>query len=201
MVRPKGAGPLTIPLVVAYSPCFAPNSTHGAPLAFPSCTPPSQSSAFLTVGTPDANGQGARSIGAAHLEPVLGDPATPINEADVKIDLSVTDVRLKTDLSDYPGQLQFVFPLDITETAAGVASTLLEVPLAVAVNCTTTADSTVGSTCATSTTANTLVPGSITEGQRAVIGVGQIQVFDGGATEVAGAADSTLFMVQGVFVP
>src|SRR6266540_822347 len=62
-VRPKGASPLHASLVPAYKQCTGTgNRTHGAPLAFPSCAPPVQTSNSLTVGTPDANGAGANSI-------------------------------------------------------------------------------------------------------------------------------------------
>src|SRR6185312_10670410 len=61
--RPKGASPLRVALVPAYEPCTAPNRTHGPPLAFGSCAPPQQSSSDLTLGTPDANGQPAVSVG------------------------------------------------------------------------------------------------------------------------------------------
>ena len=54
--RPTGATPVRVSLVPAYEPCTSPNRTHGPPLAFPSCSPPVQTSDFLTVGTPDANG-------------------------------------------------------------------------------------------------------------------------------------------------
>ena len=57
-VRPKGATPFRVPTVPAFKGCLtgSANDTHGAPLAFPSCNPPVQTSSFLTVGTPDANG-------------------------------------------------------------------------------------------------------------------------------------------------
>ena len=55
--RPGGATPLRVPLVPAYQSCSAPNSTHGAPLSFPSCNPPDLESQVLTVGTPDSNGK------------------------------------------------------------------------------------------------------------------------------------------------
>ena len=42
--RPKGATPLRASMVPAFKACAAPNRTHGAPLAFPSCNPPVQSS-------------------------------------------------------------------------------------------------------------------------------------------------------------
>ena len=62
-VRPKGATPLRASLVPAFKACTVPNRTHGAPLAFPSCNPPVQTSNFLTIGSPDANGAGANSTG------------------------------------------------------------------------------------------------------------------------------------------
>ena len=37
--RPKGATPLRVSLVPAYQECTSPDKTHGAPLAFPSCSP------------------------------------------------------------------------------------------------------------------------------------------------------------------
>ena len=59
-----------------------------------------------------------------------------------------------------------------------------------------------GANCNLLTTANTLVPGTVTGGKRAVWGLGQVQVDDGGADGDADTAgDNTLFMVQGVFVP
>ena len=48
--------PLRVPLVPAYRACAAPNREHGPPLAFGSCNPPVLRSDYLTVGTPDANG-------------------------------------------------------------------------------------------------------------------------------------------------
>ena len=64
-----------------------------------------------------------------------------------------------------------------------------------------TADTTIGSTCAVSTSANAVTPGAVKSGKRAVWGLGQVQVYDGGASGVAGSSDATLFMDQGVFVP
>ena len=66
-VRPRGASPLRVSLVPAYAHCTAPNRTHGPPLAFGSCSPPSQTSPNVTVGTPDANGAAANSTGFARF--------------------------------------------------------------------------------------------------------------------------------------
>ena len=52
--RPKGATPLRVSLVPAFTECTAPNRTHAAPLSFSSCHPPTQTSTAATVGTPDA---------------------------------------------------------------------------------------------------------------------------------------------------
>jgi hypothetical protein len=38
-------------------------------------------------------------------------------------------------------------------------------------------------------------------GKRTICQLGQVQVYDGGASGVAGASDATLFEDQGVFVP
>ena len=91
-------------LVPAYEECTSANRTHGPPLAFPSCNPQQESSS-LTVGTPDANGQAAQSIGFARYTVQRGNPATPADEADVGIQVSITDVRRSSDLEDYTGEV------------------------------------------------------------------------------------------------
>ena len=49
--KPINASPLRIPLIVAFGGCTSGNSTHGAPLDFPSCNPPSPSSGTVKTGT------------------------------------------------------------------------------------------------------------------------------------------------------
>jgi hypothetical protein len=71
-------------------PCSSPNRTHGPPLGFGSCSPPAQEPGQLTVGTPDANDQGAKSLGHLRINPVVGDSATPADEADVGLRASIT---------------------------------------------------------------------------------------------------------------
>src|SRR5207249_5054299 len=89
--------------------------THGLPLAFPSCAPPTQQSGFLTVGSPDANGADANSIGSLRIDAIPGDPSTPTDEADVRLLLSITDVRNRPAPTDYTGQLQGLLPIRITD--------------------------------------------------------------------------------------
>ena len=211
-VRPKGASPLRASLVPSYKACGTPNRTHGAPLAFPSCNPPVQSSSFLTLGTPDANGAGANSVGSILLRVKASSPE------DVLINSSISDVRCQpatsasvcnsangTDGPDYSGQVQGNATIRISDHYNGPglneAATVVDIPFPVNGTCANTTSTTVGGTCTIATTANAVTPGSVKDTQRAVVEIGQLQVFDGGASGVAGAADATLFEVQGIFIP
>jgi hypothetical protein len=194
--RPRGATPLRVPLTIAYRACTSPNRTHGAPLSFGSCAIPQQASDQLTVGTPDANGQGANSIGSMSYR---------VLTSDVQIAFSLTDVRKKSDLSDYTGELLADEALRITDRQSGPSQdepgTVTDTHFPVTVPCASTASATIGSTCAVTTTANALVPGAVGMGKRAIWELGQVKVFDGGASGVAGSSDAKLFAEQGVFIP
>jgi plastocyanin len=193
--RPKGATPLYASLAPAYKPCTSPNRTHGAPLSSGSCNPPVQVSDFLTVGTPDANSQAANSIGSARLKALSGD---------VSINTSITDVRNKSDLSDYTGQLQEKLPLRITDKLSGPSSNepaTGDTTFAVTIPCSATTDTTIGSTCSINTTANAVVPGSVVASARSIWQTSGVQIFDGGADGLASTAPNTLFADQALFVP
>jgi hypothetical protein len=103
--RPKGATPFRASLVPAYEQCTSSNSTHGAPLSFPSCRPAAPVSQYLTIGTPDSNGLAARSEGSLTVRAQPGDTATFADEADALIEFSYMGV-LKKDLTDYTGELE-----------------------------------------------------------------------------------------------
>ena len=206
--RPKGATPLRVALVPAYRQCTSPNRVHGPPLAFPACSPPAQESASLTVGTNDANGRAANSIGFLRVDVVPGDPATSADEADVVLTQRITDVRRRADLLDYTGELQGTLALRITDrwnntTAGGgsTAATVVDIPFPVPASCAATADPAVGGTCATATSVDALVPGAVAEGKRAVWSAEQYAVADGGADGLVGTSPNTLFARQGLFVP
>jgi hypothetical protein len=194
--RPRGATPTYAPLTIAYKPCTAPNTTHGAPLTFGSCKPPQQASDQLTVGTPDANGQAPAMVGAVTYNALAGD---------VRIGVNVTDVRNKSDLTDYTGQLQADQTLRITDRLNGGPSptetgTVQDTNFPVTVPCAATAGS-VGSTCSIVTTANSLVPGLLAAGRRTIWELGQVKVYDGGPDGIASTQPNTLFTVEGLFVP
>jgi hypothetical protein len=202
--RPKGATPLRVSLVPAYTACSAANRTHGPPLAFGSCAPPGQTSAELTVGTPDANGEPANSIGFVRLSVVAGDPATPADEADVQVSMSLSDVREQGSLADYTGELELSLGVRATDLANGPAgnepATVSDFTFPATVPCAATGGS-VGSTCSVTTTLDAVTPGAIVERKRSVWALGAVQVTDGGADGAAATDPNTLFARQGVFVP
>jgi hypothetical protein len=204
--HPRGASPMQIPLVPANTRCDAPNHTHGIPLAFPSCAPPTLTSSYLTVGTPDSNGKRTTMEAYILLKAIKGDPDTPEDEADVSITVHVNNVFNK-DLSDYTGSLRAELPVTITDhnslpsPGGAGAGTLVQVPLPFVVPCTADPDPLVGSDCTMNTTMDALAPGTVLEGLRSSWAIGQAQVFDGGLDGNALTADNTLFAVQGIFVP
>jgi hypothetical protein len=205
--RPKGATPTSVALVPAFKACTSSNASHGPPLATTSCSPADPSSDYLTVGTPDVNGQASNFSGNVSLKTVGEAPIVPGNgdQADVQIAVNLTDVRNAGDLSDYTGELRAVLPLRITDRYSGElldsAATTTDTPFGFNVDCSATAGPEGGS-CNVSTSADAVMGDLVREGQRGIWKVGQVQVFDGGADGDADTSgDNTLFAVQGTFLP
>jgi hypothetical protein len=203
--RPRSASPLRVSLVPAYEPCGAPNRTHGPPLAFSSCAPPDPASAFLTVGTPDSNGQPAKSTGYVRMAVVTGDPGTPADEADITLAASLTDVRAHDTLDDYAGELEATAAVRLTDRASGPAgderATVTDFAFPFALVCTPTADPGIGSECTASTTADALIPAVVVERKRAIWQLASVEVRDGGADGEVSTPGNTPFARQGLFVP
>jgi hypothetical protein len=218
--RPVGATPMRASLVPAYNQCTSPNRVHGPP-DFPggtnpdgSCNPPAQTSGQITVGTPDANGAGANSVGSVRMSVINGNPATTADEANVRYTVSITDVRCKPGAgacgaanaaggADYSGQVQARTGLRITDRYNGPSEvgTGQDTSFGVTVPCAGTASTAVGSACSIDTTADAVLPGVVKEVRRSIWQLGQVQVFDGGADGVVSTTPNTLFAVQGIFVP
>jgi hypothetical protein len=136
------------------------------------------------------------------MEP--GDPSTQADEANVKLSASITDVRSKSDLSDYAGELQAVLPLRITDSNNGAASdekATGDTSFTFTIPCTPSEDPDSGSDCTITTTADAVSPGAVVEGKQATWEVDAVKVYDGGADGIAATADNTLFMSQALFVP
>jgi hypothetical protein len=205
--RPKSATPATFSLVPAYETCTGANATHSAPLALPSCNPPVQTSDYLTVGSPDANGKPAASTGRLMLKVVGETPINPNNgdQADVQINLRITDVRKKSDLSDYTGDLRAVLGLRVTDKYNGewldYPGTATDTPFEFNASCAATTGPE-GGDCNVATTADAVMPDIAVEGKRAIWELDQARIYDGGADGDADTTgDNTLFEVQGVYAP
>jgi len=215
--RPKGATPLRVSTVPAFKQCTAPNRTHGLPLAFGSCNPPVQTSNFLTIGSPDANGANANSVGSIRLDVLVGVPGPP-DDSDVLIKANISDVRCTpaggaavcgtanaADGPDYSGEVQGTAIIRITDHYNGPGlnepATVQDEPFPVNATCVSTASTGTGGVCTANTSANAAVPGAVKDGQRASIELAQLQVNDGGADGQVATLDNTLFETQGIFIP
>ena len=197
-VRPASANWIHVSLVPASDACTAPNRTHGPPLAFGSCAPPSPGSEALTVGTPDANGAPVKAAAQVVYGVQPGNPSSPVDEADVVLKATVTDVRNAGALSDHVGTLSVRASTRVTDkynapTPAGYgAATVTDGALTFDLPCTATTDTTIGSTCVANTSVDAIVAGAVRERQRSVWELGAVEVRDAGGQA---------FMRQGVFVP
>jgi hypothetical protein len=172
-----------------------------------------QASNFLTVGTPDANGGPANATGF-----LLFKVKTTFPE-DVLISGNITDVHCLpatdagvcnqpngTDGSDYSGQLQANATIRITDhyngPGANEPATVVDLPFPVNLTCANTTDTSTGGTCDVTTSGAVVCPEcGVRQGERTVVEMAQVQVFDGGADGQVATNDNTLFMDQGVFIP
>ena len=217
--RPRGATPMRVSFVPWFQPCTSPNRTHGAPLAFGSCSPPFDNSPYLTVGTPDKNGAGANSIGTALFKTKVGVIGPP-EDSDVNVTINVTDIRCRPASgvtacgsantaggSDYTGQIYLVHHVRQTDRRNALGGGGFKYPGTVqdydlvgsiAAPCTQTAGTTIGSACSVSTSFNAVLPGSVLDNKRTVLELSYISMADGG---VNGNTPSFYFLDQGVFVP
>jgi len=226
--RPKGASPLRVPLVTAFQQCDGPdrvppdgtpNRTHGPPLAYPSCNPPVTISS-ARVGTPDATGSPAKSVGVVRYRAIVGAPGG-VDDADLAITFDVTDVLCRGPngapflpcgapnrvgaSEDYAGELRATVGVRITDKDNGGppgAGTMSDTSLSVTAPCVDNADTTIGASCSVTTTAEAVIPGSVKEGQRAIWQMGQVTVFDGGPDgDAETPTGDKVFLRQGIFIP
>jgi hypothetical protein len=210
-VRPRGATPLTVPLVPAYYPCTAPNRTHGGPLAYPSCNPPQQLGPYTTLGTPDANGAGAKSVGFVRLKATTGDVRITVAISDVRClpaeSATVCNSANSADGPDYSGPMLLDILFRVTDhgsgTGGGEAATMVDLPLASTsvfqIPCQNTTDTTIGGQCGIVTTYDAGVPGAVAAGKRTIWEVGQIIVDQ--LSGPSGHEHGYTFLKGGLFLP
>ncbi|MGH2979230.1 MAG: DUF7594 domain-containing protein [Solirubrobacterales bacterium] len=203
--RPRSASPLRAALVPAYDPCTAANRVHGPPLEHPSCNPPSQASDNVTVGTPDANGNTANSVGSFRYSVRVGNPGTTEDEADVALEFKLSDVRATGTLADYAGELQPRVTIRMTDRrngpGANESGTVEDLVLPATVPCVVTSDAGTGAACGLTTTLDALTPGLVREGARSIWELGPVEVLDGGADGDADTTPNEVFARQGIFIP
>jgi hypothetical protein len=213
--RPKGASPATFSLVPAYQQCQSPNSSHGAPLSYGSCKPPTQESGILTVGSPDANGRQANMVDSIKFR-VLSSPSS-----NVVLNVKINDVLCRATnaacpggpLSDYTGKLLIKATLKITDKFNGSpkieSATGQNYDLQLPIQCNATTG-TAGADCSGTSSVNSLYPGAVLAGQRAIWDIQNLQVLDpgpngtgfgAGCPATCGDGDETPFLRAGVFVP
>lgn len=209
-VRPKGATQVRSSLVTAFRTCEPDQASlvHGPPLEFASCASPLSASSYLTLGTPDLNGQPATGSGRVSVVEIGEGPPIILNngdQADAGYELVMSDVRKASDLSDYTGELQARATLRITDknnsVSGNAAATVTDTSISFNAPCTATANPNSGAICDVSTTAEALVPGMVKEARRTVWELGKLRVFDGGADGDADTGPNTLFLVGGLLVP
>jgi hypothetical protein len=137
---------------------------------------------------------------------IPGDPGGP-DDADVAITFSTTDVRDKTTLADYTGELRARVDLRITDKLNGAtgndSATVSDTPYGFTIPCTATGGTAnIGSSCSLTTSADALTGGTVLETRRTIWQLGAIEVLDGGSDgDGDTAAGNTVFLRQGVFIP
>jgi hypothetical protein len=212
--RPKGATPLRVTLVPAHSACTSANTSHGAPLAFPSCSPPVQTSSNVTVGTPDANGAAANATGFIKFTAFAGVPGPP-DESNIGVRSSITDVRCGAGATtcgaananggaDYTGELRVEFDVRLTDrdNSPLTTATANDFSLGVSVQCNGTADTATGSTCTLNTNTAAFLGACFHDSKRAIFELRDVRVMDGGPDgDGDTTGDNSLFARPGLFVP
>lgn len=220
--RQRVATPKREALVTAFEECRAQNATHAPPPISgnvdESCVPPHQTSDWLTT-SPAGRGSGYVLYRVLPFDPTPGD------QADVSIQVGITDVLCKGPNGgcvgagpgfDYAGQLSLTSDIRITdhnnETSAGPGfdktGTVEDVRMPpVPIPCVLTADSAAGGSCTVTTSINSVLPGVAQEGKRATWQLDRTEVYDGGPTgegniaSGCGVDQCTLFMTGGLFIP
>jgi TolB protein len=203
--HPQSATQLSSSLVPAFRQCGTggnpSNAKHAPPLATNSCNPPKPGSVLASVGAI------SQSTASFTVTPGDTDP-TNGNQADVGINANLTDIQ-STAGGDYNpnpsgADLTAVTRLRFTDKAngyGGLPATATEYDFRTPIDCSSTPDPSVGSSCLANTTANALVPGLIQEQRQTVVQTFRVRVDDSGANGIRGDSDDRIFATQGVFVP
>jgi hypothetical protein len=174
-------------------------STHGSPLALPSCNPPGYVPGTVAHLRNDPNyGQSYATL-ATHF----GDLA-PGDTADIAMYGDISDVRTAAG-TEYTQNVSVVTKLRITDSYNGSSltdpGTVTDFDFSLPVSCLATPTSPAGGRCTYGTGASAVTPGLIQESKDTVVQVFRVRVNDSGADGVRGNADDRTFSTEGIFIP
>jgi hypothetical protein len=191
---PQSAPSLHSNLVPAFKQCgTGGNPTtgqHSLPLAVGSCVPkPASAQARVGPG----------NVGAANIDVITGDVSLTGTDNDVRTPTGADyDPTTGTDLFA-TARIQFTdhyncFPAPCTGpyTSPGTGTQLDFGPVPISCVANGSATSAPGSDCNVTTSANTVVPGSVVPGKQAVVQIFRIRISD---------YQNVLFQQQGIFIP
>jgi hypothetical protein len=121
------------------------------------------------------------------------------------VTFSLTDVRKRSSLADYTGEVQLAPTVRITDENNGPsgteAATVDDIRFRMTAACAATTGAG-GGTCSLSSTFDSIVPGAVVEGKHGNWELGPFELFDAGPDGDADTSgDNSLFARQGVFVP
>jgi TolB protein len=203
--HPDSAPSLQASLVPTFRPCGTgtnpTNGQHSPPLGTQSCLPPTPGSNVARVGS--------TSTGTASFTVVPGDSdATNGDQADVTLTASLSDIKTTAGADYVPNpsgpDLTEITRLRLTDKAnnyGGASGTATEHDFRVPLDCAATSDPSTGSTCSTSTSADSLLPGFVTEQRQTVAQAFRVRVDDAGANGTTGDSDDRIFATQGIYIP
>jgi hypothetical protein len=196
--------PISVGLTPAFRQCGTAskpvNSSHGPPDIPGGSNPDGSCTPAQPTGTARV---GRQSVGIVNLAYVFNP------QPDISAYVDVTDVTTAAGADYNPNasgaDLTLVARARITDTYNGpsqnASGTVVEVDLPLRIGCVSTASTAIGSNCNAITSVNSLMPGVVQAGKRAVINIFRVRVNDSGPNNVYGDGDDALFLQQGLFAP
>jgi hypothetical protein len=185
-------------------------STHGSPLALPSCSPP----ALIPGAVAHFGRQAAASVDMHGFSCPACDL---IYNANVFFTVKMSDIRASSATSsDYdpnPSGADVTVSSRWRLTDQGndtpgqpcapysCPATTADFDFPVPVDCAATADPVVGASCSADTSTNALIPGSLEAARATVIQNFRVRAADSGPDGVRGNSDDRTFAMQGIYIP
>jgi hypothetical protein len=201
--EPASASSMSVALVPIFKPCGItppPPGSHAPPFGGGTCVAAVSGVAHV----------GAANVSSATITVIPGNFTTVANEADVRYQVSATDIRSTSptgpEYNPVAGGPDMTLDarIRITDSNNGATATdpatAVELGFPIPVDCVTTGGPD-GSNCTADTTANAVSPGSVKEGKDEIIQTFRILLEDAGPDNIRGNSDDKFMEQQGYFVP